>query len=66
MKDVLLITIDSLQADYVFGPRAPDGIEALSTLAAERSVTRAPAPQTRRDRTDRPDRPGRRTRDFDP
>jgi len=35
MKDVLLIMIDSLQADYVFGPRAPDGIETLSTLTAE-------------------------------
>jgi arylsulfatase A-like enzyme len=35
MKNVLLITVDSLRADYVFGPRAPDGIETLSTLAAE-------------------------------
>ena len=33
MKDILLITVDSLRADYVFGPKAPDSLETLPKLA---------------------------------
>lgn len=33
MKDILLITVDSLRADYLFGERAPDAVDNISQLA---------------------------------
>lgn len=35
MKHVLLITVDSLRADYLFGSAAPDSLERLPRLAAD-------------------------------
>lgn len=35
MKNIVLITVDSLRADYVFGSKAPDSLEALPWLANE-------------------------------
>lgn len=35
MKNIVLITVDSLREDYVFGRKAPDSLEALPWLANE-------------------------------
>lgn len=35
MKNILLITIDSLRADYVFGEKAPNSLETLPRLTRE-------------------------------
>lgn len=35
MKNVLLITVDSLRADYLFGEHAPGSIDQLTQLAAD-------------------------------
>lgn len=35
MKNVLLITVDSLRADYVFGAKAPDSLENIPKLINE-------------------------------
>ena len=35
MKNVVFITVDSLRADYVFGPEAPDSLETLPRMADE-------------------------------
>lgn len=33
--NVLLVTVDSLRADYVFGPKAPDSLETIPRLARD-------------------------------
>lgn len=35
VENVLLVTVDSLRADYVFGPKAPESLETLPRLASE-------------------------------
>lgn len=35
MKNILLVTVDSLRADYVFGSKAPESLEVLPQLISE-------------------------------